>query len=404
VVSDGSPADAGAAARHPKRLSILGATGSIGASTLSLIRDNPSAFDIEAVTANGNAAELAKTAREVNARLAVVADPARYDDLKSALSGTGIEAAAGPDALRDAARRPVDLLVAAIVGAAGLEPTFAAISAGTRVALANKECMVSAGTLFMRAAREKGVEILPVDSEHNAIFQLIAGRPVSEIERIGLTASGGPFRTTTLEAMRTVTPAQALRHPKWSMGAKISIDSATLMNKGLELIEAHHLFGIAPDAIDVLVHPQSIVHGLAVLRNGYTLAAMSPPDMRTPIAHCLGWPDAVSAPLPQLDLFAVGRLDFEPPDIARFPALRLAREALAAGGWATNMLSAANEVAVAAFLAGGVGFLEIARIAEETLDRASANSAWGEPSSVDEALAIDASARRLAAELVRSAA
>ncbi len=359
---------------------------------------------VEAVTANANAAELAAIARRVGARIAVIADPASFAALKDALAGTGIEAAAGPGAVVEAAARPVDVVVAAIVGGAGLAPTFAAIGAGTRVALANKECLVSAGSLFMHAAGRAGVAILPVDSEHNAIFQLMADRNPHDVERIILTASGGPFRAASREAMAAATPADALRHPKWSMGPKISIDSATMMNKGLELIEAHYLFEQKGQALEVLIHPQSIVHGMVAFRDGYTLAAMCPPDMRTPIAHCLAWPEPSQAPLPRLDLAAVGALSFEAPDESRFPALRIARAALDAGGWATNILSAANEVAVAAFLAGRIGFLEIARIAEDTVARAAAVPGRRDPQTIEEALQVDAEGRRLASDLIRVAA
>jgi 1-deoxy-D-xylulose-5-phosphate reductoisomerase len=381
----------------PRRVTILGATGSIGASTLAVIAERPGAYVIDAVTANANATLLAEIARTVGARLAVIADPAAFAELKDALAGTGISVAAGAEAVVEAAARPVDLVVAAIVGAAGLAPTYAAITAGSRIALANKECLVSAGDLFMKAARRAGVVILPIDSEHNTIFQLLDGRSTDAADRIVLTASGGPFRTWSLDEMVRATPAEALRHPNWSMGRKISIDSATLMNKGLELIEAHHLFGQPPDRLDVLIHPQSIVHGLIGFADGTMLAGLSPPDMRTPIAHCLAWPERSAPSVRQLRLESIGILSFEAPDLVRFPALGVARAALDVGGGATNILNAANEMAVAAFLADRIGFLEIAGIVEEALSVVAAPAA---PATIAEAEALDAEGRRVAAGLV----
>jgi 1-deoxy-D-xylulose-5-phosphate reductoisomerase len=384
----------------PRRISILGATGSIGTSTVAVIEGQPADYAVEAVTAYANAGRLAEIARRVGARLAVVADPAGYGALKAALAGTGIAAAAGPAAVIEAAERPADLVVAAIVGAVGLAPTFAALTAGHAVALANKECLVSAGELFMRTAERAGVAVLPVDSEHNALFQILDGRAHAGIERLILTASGGPFRGASLEAMAGATPAEALRHPTWSMGRKISIDSATMMNKGLELIEAHHLFGVPGEQIDVLCHPQSIVHGLVAFTDGSMLAGLGPPDMRTPIAHCLRWPERSAVPLRRLDLAAVGTLTFEAPDPVRFPALRIAREALAAGPVATNILNAANEIAVEAFLAGRIGFLDIAAVTEAAVARAAAMLPAQSPASVAEALEIDAEGRRIATALI----
>ena len=390
-------------ADKPRRITILGATGSIGGSTLAVIGERPEAYEVEAVTANANAVRLAEAARTVGARLAVIADPEAYGALKEALAGSGIEAAAGLDAVIEAASRPVDLVMAAIVGAAGLAPTFAAVAAGTRVALANKECMVSAGPVFMAAARRTGVEILPVDSEHNALFLLLHGRPSASVERIVITGSGGPFLGWSREQMENATPAQALAHPKWTMGPKITIDSATLMNKGLELIEAHHLFDQPGTRLSVLIHPQSLVHGLVSFSDGYLLAALSPPDMRTPIAHCLAWPERSNpVSVKRLDLAEIGNLSFEAPDLERFPALKIARAALDTGGWATNILSAANEVAVAAFLAGRIGFLEIARIVEKAIERAATTVSPAPPATIDEAIALDAEGRRIAAELVAS--
>ena len=393
--------DRTAEAPAPRRITILGATGSIGTSTLAVLADSPGAWSVEAVTAGSNAEDLARIARTVHARFAVIADATRYADLKDALAGSGIAAAAGPQAVVEAARRPVDLVLAAIVGSAGLEPTLAAVAAGSSIALANKECLVSAGDLFMRAARRAGVNILPVDSEHNAIFQILDGRTTDAIDRVVLTASGGPFLSSSIEEMKAATPAAALRHPNWSMGPKITIDSATLMNKGLELIEAHHLFDQPPEKLGILVHPQSIVHGLVGFADGSMLACLSPPDMRTPIGHCLAWPERYTGSVKRLDLASIGALSFEEPDPKRFPALRLSRAALEAGGDRPNILSAANEIAVSAFLDGRIGFLEIARIVEETLAAAETRPA---ATSIDEALAIDRLGRRIATERVAAIA
>jgi 1-deoxy-D-xylulose-5-phosphate reductoisomerase len=401
VVSRAAAIEEPAAARPPRRITILGATGSIGASTLAVIDAARGAFEIEAVTANSNAAKLAQVARSTGARLAAIADPGLYAELKRELAGSGIEAAAGPEAIVEAAGRRVDLLVAAIVGAAGLAPTLAAIRSGTRIALANKECLVCAGDLFMTEARRAGVAILPVDSEHNAIFQILDGRPPDGVERIVLTASGGPFRSRTREEMARATPAEALRHPNWSMGPKVTIDSATLMNKGLELIEAHYLFAAPASSLDVIIHPQSIVHALVAFSDGATLACLSPPDMRTPIAHCLAWPERSHRTTLALDLAKIERLSFEAADYEKFPALRLARTVLESGGAGANIMNAANEIAVASFLEGRIGFLEIARIVEDALDRASAHSHRG-VTTIEDAVALDAEGRRLAAEIVNS--
>ena len=319
-----------------RRVTILGATGSIGASTVDLIKREPKRFRVEAVSARRNAAALAKIAREVGAQFAVVADPAAYGDLKEALAGTGIAAAAGEAALLEAAQRPADWVMAAISGSIGLKPTLAAIERGATVALANKECLVCAGALFMRRAASAGATLLPVDSEHNAICQALGAGSREDVKRVILTASGGPFRTWSLEQIRAATPEQALRHPNWSMGPKITVDSASLMNKGLELIEAHHLFALRSDEIDVLVHPQSVVHGLVEFRDGSVVAQLGSPDMRIPIAHCLAWPQRIDGPAPRLDLARVRELTFEAPDLARFPALALARHALATGGAAPS--------------------------------------------------------------------
>jgi 1-deoxy-D-xylulose-5-phosphate reductoisomerase len=384
----------------PRSITILGATGSIGTSTLDLIKRHPHRYRVEAVTARRNAAALAKIAREVKARFAVVADPDAFADLKRALAGSGTEVAAGEASLADAARRPADWVMAAISGAIGLGPTLAAIERGATVALANKECLVCAGGLFMRAAANAGAIVLPVDSEHNAIFQALGAGRRDDVQRIILTASGGPFRTWTREAIDAATPEQASRHPNWSMGPKITVDSASLMNKGLELIEAHHLFSIPPAQIDVLVHPQSVVHGLVEFRDGSLVAQLGPTDMRVPIAHCLAWPQRIDGAVPRLDLASVRELTFEQPDLGRFPCLALARRAMATGGAATTVLNAANEIAVGEFIAGRIGFPAIPALVEATLERAAAKGMLGEPTSIEEALAVDHTARSLAQDLL----
>ena len=383
-----------------RSVSILGATGSIGASTVDLIKRAPDNYQVEAVSARRNAAALAKIARELGAKLAVVADPAAYNDLKSALSDSNIEPAAGEAALLEAAQRPADWVMAAISGSIGLKPTLAAIERGAIVALANKECLVCAGALFMRRAASVGATVLPVDSEHNAIFQALGAGSREDVKRIILTASGGPFRSWSLEAIRKATREQALRHPNWSMGPKITVDSASLMNKGLELIEAHHLFAIPPDEIDVLVHPQSVVHGLVEFRDGSVVAQMGPPDMRIPIAHCLAWPRRLDGPAPRLDLAKLRELSFETPDTARFPALALARRALSTGGAAPTVLNAADEIAVGEFIAGRISFPAITALVEATLDAAAARGLLAEPANVDGALAVDHIARSLASALL----
>jgi len=350
-----------------RRIAILGSTGSVGCNTVELVAAQPDAYAVEALVAQRSVERLAAQARQLHAKLAVVADESRYRALKSLLDGSGIEAAAGPDAVVEAAMRPADWVMAAIVGAAGLAPTLAAVRRGAIVALANKEALVCAGALATAEAKRHGARFLPVDSEHNAIFQVFDAEEAHAVERIVLTASGGPFRERSIEAMTAATPAEAVKHPNWSMGAKISIDSATMMNKGLEIIEAHHLFALESGQIDVVVHPQSVVHGLVYYKDGSVLAQLGSPDMRTPIAHALGWPKRIAAPSPRLDLARLGRLTFEPPDLERFPALRLARAALLAGGGAPTVLNAANEVAVAAFLDSRIGFLDIAAIVEDTL-------------------------------------
>jgi 1-deoxy-D-xylulose-5-phosphate reductoisomerase len=383
-----------------RTITILGATGSIGSSTLDLIKRNPKRYRVESISARRNAAALGKIAREVGARYAVVADPAAYRDLKDALSGSRIEAAAGEEALVEAAQRPSDWVMAAISGSAGLKPTLAAIERGATVALANKECLVCAGSLFMRRAASTGATVLPVDSEHNAVFQALGSGNRADVKRAILTASGGPFRTWSMEAIRAATPEQALRHPNWSMGPKVTIDSATLMNKGLELIEAHHLFALKPDEIDVLVHPQSVVHGLVEFRDGSIVAQLGSPDMRIPIAHCLAWPRRIDGPAARLDLAALKQLTFEAPDLERFPALGLARRVMETGGAAPTVLNAADEIAVGEFIAGRIAFPAIVALVEATLDKAAKLGLLAEPAGIDAAIAVDHKARSIARDLL----
>jgi 1-deoxy-D-xylulose-5-phosphate reductoisomerase len=379
-----------------RTVSILGATGSVGTSTLDLVEREPDRFRIEALTAHSDVAGLAAAAKRTRAKAAVIGDPARYDALKEALTGTDTEVAAGPEAIVEAAARGADWTMGAIVGLAGLKPVMAALSCGKAVALANKESLVSAGSIMIRAAESAGARLLPVDSEHNAVFQCYEPEP-GRVSRIILTASGGPFRTWTTEQMRPVTPAQAVKHPNWSMGAKISVDSATMMNKGLELIEAHHLFPVGADKLEVLVHPQSVVHSMVEYIDGSVLAQLGSPDMRVPIAHALAWPDRMATPCERLDLAKVGRLEFEAPDLERFPALALAKQALADGGARPAILNAANETAVAAFLEGRIGFLDIAAIVAEVL----AQYEPDQPVNLDDVVAIDAAARDKAASMIK---
>ena len=381
-----------------RSISILGATGSVGASTLDLVRRNRGDWRVVALTANCSARELAALAREFDAELAVVGDEACLGDLREALSGSGIAAEGGSSALCEAASRPVDLTVAAIVGCAGLRPTMTAIRRGGAIALANKEALVSAGDVMTAAVAEHGATLLPVDSEHNAIFQCLQGGRIEDVRTITLTASGGPLRTWTAEQLAGATPAQAVAHPNWSMGAKISVDSATMMNKGLEFIEAHHLFPVGLEALRIVVHPQSVVHSMVEYRDGSTLAQLGPSDMRVPIASCLAYPQRMDTPCAPLDLAALGSLTFEALDEVRFPATRLAREAAHAGGAAPAVLNAANEVAVAAFLAGQMAFTRIALVVEQTLERYTPMA----PSSLDDVLGVDAEARSRARELLET--
>ena len=372
-----------------KRVSILGATGSVGTSTLDLIERNPDRFEVVALTGGSNVKGLADAARRVGAAITVIADETRLDELRDALRGTNIPAAAGPHALAEAAAADADWVMAAIVGCAGLEPVMAAVSAGKTVALANKEALVIAGALMIDAARRSGAKILPVDSEHNAIFQCLAGSRLEDVARIVLTASGGPFRTRSLAEMAGMTPAEAVAHPNWSMGAKISVDSATMMNKGLELIEAHHLFGLPSERIDILVHPQSVIHSMVEYVDGSTIAQLGSPDMRIPIAHTLAYPERIATPAAPLDLARIGKLEFEAPDQMRFPELRVARQALEAEGGEAIVLNAANEVAVAAFLAGRIGFLDIVPLVERAIAQAAAPA----PRSIADVLDIDRATR-----------
>lgn len=379
-------------------MTILGATGSIGASTVDLIKRHPKKYRVEAVASGRNAPALAKVARAVRARFAVIADPAAYGDLKDALAGSGIQAAAGEAALVEAAERDADWVMGAISGAVGLKPTLAAIERGATVALANKECLVCAGGLFMRRAAAVGATVLPVDSEHNAIFQALGAGPREDLKRVILTASGGPFRTWTREAIAAATPEQALKHPNWSMGPKITVDSATMMNKGLELIEAQHLFALDSNELDVLVHPQSVVHGMVEFRDGSVVAQLGTPDMRTPIAHCLAWPRRIDGAAARLDLARVSQLTFEEPDPIRFPALSVARRAMQTGGAAPTVMNAADEVAVADFIAGRIPFPGIVAAIEATLEAAEQRNLLTEPATVEDALAVDHIARSLAKE------
>ncbi len=391
-----------------KRITILGATGSVGQATLDLVEDararsGPDAFPVEALASGRNVKALAQACRRVRPRFAAIADEAAYGALKAALADMDVEVGAGPHAVLEAAQRPADWVMAAIVGAAGLAPTLAAARRGAEVALANKEALVCAGPLFTRAAAEGGATLLPVDSEHNAIFQVLDPAHRDHVERLVLTASGGPFRSWSMEAMASVTPAQAVAHPNWSMGAKISVDSATMMNKGLELIEASYLFGVESARIDILVHPQSVIHSLVAYGDGSVLAQLGEPDMRVPIASALAWPQRMATAAPRLDLAAIARLDFEAPDVARFPCLSLARAALEAGGIAPAALNAANEMAVASFLDDRIGFLDIYRVVERCVNQLLINStasSWD--GALDDVLEADRAARKQAGEAMHA--
>jgi len=392
-----------------RKISVLGSTGSVGTSTLDLMDQAESAgsgaFQVEVLTAGNNIARLAEQARRWRPRLAVTADPARLPELRDALAGTGVEVAAGPEAIVEAATRPADWVMASIVGSAGLRSAWAAAGTGATLALANKESLVCCGPALIERVRRSGGKLIPVDSEHSAIFQVFPAEAPEGVSRLVLTASGGPFRTLPQEAMGRITPEQAVAHPNWSMGAKISVDSATMANKGLELIEAAYLFDMTGDRIDVVVHPESIIHSLVEYVDGSTLAQMGPPDMKTPIACALAWPDRMAWPAPRLDLAALGRLTFEAPDMERFPALRLAREALAAGGAAPIVFNAANEVAALAFLDRRLGFLNIAAVVADTLERVTISGvSSGSDDACEAALAVDAAARRIANDIIASLA
>ena len=389
-----------ATAAAVRSITVLGATGSIGDSTMDLLRGAPERYRVEALTGNSNVQGLAKLAREFQPRFVAVADPARLSELREALAGTGVACGAGDSAIIEAAERPADWVMAAVSGAAGLKPALAAVDRGATVALANKECLVCAGDMFMQRAAKAGACILPADSEHNALFQALSSGNREELVRVIITASGGPFRTWAAADIEQATLAQALKHPNWSMGQKITIDSASMMNKGLEVIEASYLFALAADEIDVLVHPQSIVHGMVEFSDRSVVAQLGAPDMRIPIAHCLGWPDRIKGPSARLDLAKIGTLTFEAPDLQRFPGLRLAYDSLRTGHGATTVYNAANEVAVAAFIAGQIRFGAIARLVEATLDAWMRSSNKTPLSSADEAITIDQEARQKAATLL----
>jgi 1-deoxy-D-xylulose-5-phosphate reductoisomerase len=377
-------------------VTILGSTGSVGCNTIDLIERHPDRYEVEALTAHRNVEALASQARKLRPRMAVIADESRYADLKEALGGTGIEVGAGREALVEAAARPADWVMAAIVGAAGLEPTLTAVQRGATVALANKECLVCAGELMMAEVTKNGATLLPVDSEHSAIFQVFDFANDDTVERIILTASGGPFLNRDRADLENVSPKEAVNHPNWDMGAKISVDSATMMNKGLELIEAFHLFPVSEPQIDILIHPQSIIHSMVAYKDGSVLAQMGMPDMRTPIAYALAWPTRIEVPGERLDLARIGTLSFEEPDSDQFPTLLLARQALRDGGGSPAVLSAANEIAVEGFLAGRIGFLDIPRVVEKTLEIMPDTVV----ESLDDVYGLDAEARRTAEQLV----
>ncbi len=384
-----------------RRLTILGSTGSIGQSTIDIVRHHREQFPVEALVANTNIKQLAADARALGASIAVTADESRYDELKDLLAGSGVEAAAGQQAVIDAASRPADMVMAAIVGAGGLQPTLAAASQGTTIALANKECLVCAGELFIRDANGAGASVIPVDSEHSAIFQCFEARNAAQVHKVTLTASGGPFRARSLSQLQEVSPEEALKHPNWSMGPKVTIDSATLMNKGLELIEAYHLFPVSVDQLGAVIHPQSIVHSMVSYVDGSVLAQLGVPDMRTPIACAMAWPGRVHSPVESLDLVAVGQLTFEAIDSKRFPAIDMCLGALRCGGSATAILNAANEIAVAEFLSQSIGFVAITTLVECALSRAERDNMLGALGSLEDVWEADAYGRRIAVELAR---
>jgi len=385
-----------------KTITILGSTGSIGDSTIDIIeRAEPGTYKVVALTANNNAQKLAAQAKSLDAEFVALANPDNAERLRQLLDGTGIEMGVGPQSLIEAASRKADFTMAAIIGAAGLEPTLAAVRQGNHIGLANKECLVCAGETFMSAIEQYGATLLPVDSEHNAIFQVLESDQPSGVRRLILTASGGPFREHSYEQLQNVTRENALNHPVWSMGAKISIDSATLMNKGLELIEASYLFHRPSSDIDVIVHPQSIIHSMVEYIDGSVLAQLGSPDMRTPIAYAMGWPNRISAPVQRLDFTQISALTFFKPDTEKFPALRLAREALETGGQAPAILNAANEIAVAAFLDGKITFLDIAKIVEKTLNKHASDTQFlTAPDTVQSVIDVDFASRATAREIL----
>lgn len=389
-----------AAASAVRTVTVLGATGSIGDSTMDLLRASPERYQVEALTANGNVEGLVKLAKEFRARFVAVADASKLGELRDALAGTGIAFGAGESAIIEAAERPADWVMAAVSGAAGLKPALAAADRGATIALANKECLVCAGDFFMDRAAKAGACILPADSEHNALFQALASGNREELVRVIITASGGPFRTWKAADIAQATLAQALKHPNWSMGQKITIDSASMMNKGLEVIEASYLFALSPDEIDVLVHPQSIVHGMVEFSDRSVMAQLGTPDMRTPIAHCLGWPDRIVGRAATLDLAKIGSLTFEAPDYDRFPGLKLAYDALRTGNGATTVYNAANEVAVAAFVAQRIRFGGIAQLVEATLNNWVRAGNLAPLKSANDAISVDHDARNSAAALL----
>lgn len=379
-----------------KYVTLLGATGSIGKNTIKIIEESPTPFRVEVLTAHKNVALLAEQAKRLSAEKAIISDPSLYNELKSRLTGTTILAEASEEAMVEAAKAARGIVVVAVMGAAGLAPTIAAIREGKVIAMANKECLVCAGELLMKEALQYNATIIPVDSEHNAIFQVFDFKQPEHVETITLTASGGPFRTFSLSEMRHVTPAQAVKHPNWQMGAKISIDSATMMNKGLELIEAYHLFPVQAEQIDIIVHPESIIHSMVSYCDGSVLAQLNAPDMRVPLAFALGWPQRLSIPKTPLNLVALGKLTFEQPDTQKFPALRLARAALTEGKSAPTILNAANEVAVESFIQQKINFLDIAAIVEETLHKIPTQHL----TSLEDIILVDSNARRIASELI----
>jgi 1-deoxy-D-xylulose-5-phosphate reductoisomerase len=391
---------AGVSVGAPRRLVVLGATGSIGRSCADVILNAPGRFQVEALVGGRDGESLARSAIALRARFAAVADPAGYGALKAGVAGHDVAVGAGPEAVEEAALRDADLVVAAIAGTVGLAPTYAAIAAGRTVALANKEPLVCAGAVVTKAARAAGATLLPLDSEHNAIFQALGGRDASKAVRMTLTASGGPFRNWSIERINKATKAEALAHPNWSMGQKITIDSATLMNKGLELVEAHHLFAIPPERLDVVVHPQSVVHGLVAFADGSVIAGLALPDMKTPIAHCLAYPERIASGAKALDLAAIGQLTFQKPDLERFPALRLAMAALRDGGGAPTAMNGANEIAVAAFLDERIGFGAIARLVDIVLEQMARAGELETPASIEEAMAIHHKSRDRAEALL----